>query len=446
MKRRLAVTAAVLTVGVTLAGCGNSISSSSGESSAPSGGSSGGAGGLGGSSKGTLDVWIMDGTNVDQEKYFQAVNKKFEAEHPGVKVNVQFVPWTAAHDKFTTSVAGGKGPDVAEMGTTWNPEFAEAGALADLTGPMESSGVKDSMVPGSLQSTMYQDKYYGVPWYAGVRAIAYRKDWFDKLGLQPPKTWDDLVKVGNTIKQKMPDVQPFAVAGDYEYELYPFIWGAGGTVAKQEGDRWVGTINQPKAVKGIEFLTGLVTEHQFSPKGAATWNATNVVKNFELGRVAMTPLGQWEIATIYKDKPKLEGKVGTIVFPTPTAGQESQSFLGGSNLVVWNSSDMKQMAWEWTTFMSSEENQLQWANDTRFFPTVKSVVNEPDWASSPEMEAFITQFKQGRNVPSAPQWGAVQGDKVIPNMVQSILTGQASVQEAADQANDEIEAKLNSGG
>ncbi|MGH3447470.1 MAG: extracellular solute-binding protein, partial [Nocardioidaceae bacterium] len=276
MKRTLALTAAALSAVLALTSCGNSLDSGSsdngGDDSSDSSGSGGGDGSsLGGSSKGTLTVWIMDGTNTDQKSYFAALNKQFESQHKGVTVDVQFVPWTAAHDKFTTSVAGGKGPDVAEMGTTWNPEFAEAGGLTDLTTQMKKSGVAESMVPGSLTSTKYDGKYYGVPWYAGVRSIVYRKDWFTKLGIEPPHTWDDLVSAGNTIKQKMPDVYPFAVAGDYEYEVYPFLWGAGGDIATESDGKWTATIDQPKALEGIKFFTGLLTEHHFSPKGAATW-------------------------------------------------------------------------------------------------------------------------------------------------------------------------------
>lgn len=467
-KTPVALASTLLAAALTLSACGNSLESSGGDDS---GGDNGGGGAStsasdgstsGGSTAseqgssdegkqttqtGTLTVWIMDGTNVNQEKYFNKINKAFEKKHPGVNVEVQFVPWTAAHDKFTTSVAGGKGPDVAEMGTTWTPEFAEAGGLADITDMVKSSGLLNKMVPGSLESAKYEGKYYAVPWYAGVRAIAYRKDWFNKLGIDPPKTWDDLVAAGETIKKKMPDVFPFAVAGDYQYELYPFIWNAGGEMVTQEKDGdWEVTIDEPEAVKGIKFFTGLLTEHHFSPKGAATWDATDVVKNFEIGKVAMTPLGQWEMATIYKDKPKLKGKVGTVPFPTPKAGQPSRSFLGGSNLVVWESSDMKKLAFEWIQAVSTPKAQLKWANDTRFFPTLKSVVSKPSWAKGPEMQAFVKQFKNGRVTPTTPEWGAVQGAKVIPNMVQSILTGQSSVDDAVDTAADEIEAKFSSGG
>ena len=80
----------------------------------------------------TLDLWIMEGTNPDAKPFFDDLSADFQ-EETGAELNVQFVPWADAHDKFVKSIAGGTTPDVAEVGTTWTPEFADAGALVDLT-------------------------------------------------------------------------------------------------------------------------------------------------------------------------------------------------------------------------------------------------------------------------------------------------------------------------
>ncbi len=58
--------------------------------------------------------------------------KGFERENPGVRVMVQQVPWTAAHEKLLTAFAGGTLPDVAQMGNTWIAEFAALDAIARL--------------------------------------------------------------------------------------------------------------------------------------------------------------------------------------------------------------------------------------------------------------------------------------------------------------------------
>ena len=84
------------------------------------------------SSDESLTVWIMEGTNPDPEPFIDEVAAAFEAE-TGATLDLQFVQWAEAKDRFTTAIAGGTLPDVAELGTTWTPEYADAGVLLDVT-------------------------------------------------------------------------------------------------------------------------------------------------------------------------------------------------------------------------------------------------------------------------------------------------------------------------
>ena len=118
---RLAAGLAALSL--TVAACGGG--------SSDSGAVSDSAGAVDGQGK-TLSVWIMEGTNPDAKPFFAGVSAAFKKE-TGATLDVQYVPWAEAHDKFVNSIAGGTTPDVAEVGTTWTPEFADAGALADLS-------------------------------------------------------------------------------------------------------------------------------------------------------------------------------------------------------------------------------------------------------------------------------------------------------------------------
>ncbi|HEX4560885.1 MAG TPA: extracellular solute-binding protein, partial [Gemmatimonadales bacterium] len=62
----------------------------------------------------------------------QEMMPEFEAEHPGVHVHVQQIPWTAAHEKLLTAYVGHVSPDVAQLGNTWVPEYVALGALVPL--------------------------------------------------------------------------------------------------------------------------------------------------------------------------------------------------------------------------------------------------------------------------------------------------------------------------
>src|SRR5262245_57087688 len=130
---------------------------------------------------GSIDVWIMDPGSPKIQDVVKQYGTDFEAAHPGTKINIQFVPWAQAHDKFVTAIAGGKVPDVAEMGTTWTPEFADQGGLTEQ--PKISKG---DYVSSLVDAATLNGKVYGKPWYAGARALMYRKDILEKAGISTP--------------------------------------------------------------------------------------------------------------------------------------------------------------------------------------------------------------------------------------------------------------------
>ena len=61
------------------------------------------------------------------------------ARIPDIRVEVQQLPWTAAHEKLLTAFAGDAMPDVCQLGNTWIPEFAALGALEPLDAPRRRS-------------------------------------------------------------------------------------------------------------------------------------------------------------------------------------------------------------------------------------------------------------------------------------------------------------------
>ena len=134
------------------------------------GGDDGGGGGeVDGEGK-TITMWLMEGTNANTSEYVDALSEAF-TEQTGATLDVQVQPWDGAHDKFVTAMAGGTGPDVAEVGTTRAPEVADAGGIDDLTDDIEAAGLADGLVEGLVEAGTLEGRMYGMPWYAGVRSI-----------------------------------------------------------------------------------------------------------------------------------------------------------------------------------------------------------------------------------------------------------------------------------
>ena len=111
----------------------------------------------------------------------------FEREHPGIRVEVQQLPWTAAHQKLLTAFAGDALPDVAQLGNTWLPEFVALHAIDPVPpGLVETS----DFFPGIWETNVLDGTAYGVPWYVDTRLLFYRSDLLSEAGYSaPPATW-----------------------------------------------------------------------------------------------------------------------------------------------------------------------------------------------------------------------------------------------------------------
>ena len=390
----------------------------------------------------TLNVWIMQGTNPGSEAFFDTVGHEFTKE-TGAKLNVEFVQWADAHDRFVTAIAGNTTPDVAETGNTWTAEFADAGALAPIGDKVTEAGLEDDLVKGLVESGTYDGDLYGMPWYAGVRSIIFRTDVFEELGLTPPTTWQELVDVATVIQAERPDLIPFPVPGDAEMLAYPWVWGAGGDVSVQKGEKWESGLAGDEAREGIQFYTDLATKYDFSTAGATTWKETDVLDNFAQGKVAMAISGSWTPATILEKAPELDGKLGAIPIPGKDSGV-SPSVLGGSHLSVFNTAENEDLAWAFVELMGTGQFAQDWADQTGYFPGLESLLKKTMKSDNPLVRPFAEQMVDGgASVPVTPKYGAVQAKKTTNAMIQAILSGQKTVDEATKDAAAEMDEIMN---
>jgi N,N'-diacetylchitobiose transport system substrate-binding protein len=285
-----------------------------------------------------------------------------------------------------------------------------------------------------------------MPWYAGVRSVLYRTDVFAELGLAPPTTWDELVAVGQRIKEARPDLIPLPVAGDDEFVVYPFLWGTGGQIATQNGDTWTSGVDSPQSrAGGIQFYADLALKQGFSTPAAANWRATDVRDAFTKGQAAMIVSGNWQPKAILEAAPDLQSKIGAFPLPGPTGGL-APSVLGGSLLSIFETSDDQDLAWQLVEMMGTGEFAAKWAEESSYFPGTTELLNAAAQSPDPLVAPFARQMvESGRAVPITPAFGQIQGKKTIAAMMRSILTGEATVEQATATAAAEMNEIFASG-
>jgi N,N'-diacetylchitobiose transport system substrate-binding protein len=427
VRTRKVLLAALCAAGMTLAACGgddNDSSSDKASSSKPA------------KLSGSISVWIMDPGSPKLQGVVKDYATSFQAKNPGTTINIEFVPWAQAHDKFTTSIAGGKTPDVAEMGTTWTPEFADQGAFEEVSKPGSGQYVSSLVDAATLDG-----KVWGKPWYAGSRALIYRNDILQKAGVEPPKTWDELIAAAKAIKAKVPGVFPTGYTGLTEHMYLPTIWQAGGEIAKQEGDGWISALNTPQAAKAIQFYTDFYKQG-LTPKAAIGWEEPDAQTAFVNGDIAMLIGGGWTYNSIIDTKPGLKSKIGTTLEPAGPSGKDT-AFAGGSHLVVFKGSENKALASAFVDHMLEAANLNKFTSAIGFLPGTVAGIEASGYLDDPIRKPFAEQLLEHSAVyPPSPRWGALEGANIFDGEIQKVMRGKQTPQEAAQNLAEKMDEEF----
>ena len=166
----------------------------------------------------TLTVWLQVDAQNGWPGVVAAANNKFESDHPGWNVNVQYQQWTTHISKFDATIAGNNTPDVIEMGNTEMTAYMAANEFVNLSADKGKFDNSKNWLTGMKAWGTYFGKLYGIPYYAGSRVITYRSDLFKKAGFKnAPKSMaqfqKELVKIGKMQKHKK-GFSPLYVGGE----------------------------------------------------------------------------------------------------------------------------------------------------------------------------------------------------------------------------------------
>src|SRR5829696_462222 len=388
-----------------------------------------------------ITVWLMNGSAP--ESVIEAVNKDFAAKYPDTKVNVEIQQWDGIQEKTTTALAGNNPPDVLEIGSTLVSKFADSGGLKDLTDKKAELG-GDSWLQGLTDAGTLDSALYGVPYYAGDRAVLYRKDLFAKAGITTlPTDRASFVAAAEKLKSKYGTDKKFSALyfpGQYWYAALPFVWDEGGDVAVKDGDSWKGALDSPQSQAGLAWLSDVVTKYSKAPVNGNENDNDPAVPLGE-GKAAMIIDAGWKVGTVTKAKPALKNQIAVFPIPGKSADRTAPVFLGGSNLAIAEGSDGGDVAYEWLKLLAGDKAQTQLATEGAVIPNKTSLLTLH--AKDPILSVFDTAARNSKFTPATPRWANVESSTILQDMLVSIFSGKKSVADATRDASQAITKTLN---
>ena len=377
--------------------------------------------------------------------------RRFEAQNPGIRVEHETLPNSSdmQHQFYVINLGSGSADfDVFSMDVIWGPEFARAGWVMDLT-PHFQKAELDDFFRGPMGAVSCEGKptaagkLVALPWFMDSGLLYYRADLLDKYGLDPPETFEDLVKAARTVLDGEGDerLKGYVWQGK-QYEglvcvALEFLWANGGRVIGADGTC---ALEGPEAVESLRFMHDLIYEHRIVPEFVTTFDEEAARNSFGNGGAVF--MRNWPYCwNLYQQEgSKVKGKVGCTVVPH-FEGHESAGTLGGWQLGVNRNTRHPEAAVRLVRHLTGPEAQKALAVELGFSPSRRSVYGDPEIV---EKQPFIAGLEDvmahATPRPVTPFYLMIS--QVLQAEFSAALTGRKSAEDALAEAKEKIDGIL----
>lgn len=354
---------------------------------------------------------------------------QFTKENPNIKIIVQQIPWSAAHEKLLTAFAGKTLPDIAQIGNSWLPEMVAIGAV----NPISSNKLlidESDYFQGIWNTNIIDGQLYGIPWYVDTRLLFYRKDILANAGYsQVPQTWAEFEKALKKIKSQIGANKYAILLPVNEYEpLITLTLSVDAPILKNNAS--LGNMEHPEFKKALQYYDNMF-KSGLAPRAAAN-EISNIYDEFARGFFNFYISGPWNIGEFKRRLPQeIQNKWATAPMPGPNG--RGASSAGGSSLVIMKSSDKKAHAEKLISFLSRPEIQAKFYELTGDLPARKSTWKSGNLINDQYSAPFYKQLEMVRPSPAAPEWERVAQE--IRIVSESMVRGNLTVDNAAKEMN-----------
>ena len=236
-------------------------------------------------------VWDFGGVPGHREWIRRAV-KKFNDSRDDIQVEIETPDWKTQRESLISTTIIGEGPDVIRVHHKYSVEFGELGGLLPLETFSDWPRIKERLFSNVLEHVRYKGKHYGLPITMLPFVLAANQSILDEYNIGIPRTWEDMMEVGRTLKQH--NIHAFTMpAGlnlDTAYRFLPLLYGAGGRVFNEEWTK--AGFNGPAGRAALKFLVDL-KKAGYMPAASAAYAFDENAAHWTTGQAAFSIEGPW---------------------------------------------------------------------------------------------------------------------------------------------------------
>lgn len=378
----------------------------------------------------TLTFWAM---GREGEAVAQLI-PAFEREHPDIHVDVQELPWKAAHQKLLTAFAGDTTPDVAQLGNTWIAELQALDALLPLQPLVDRSHEVQpaDYFAGIWATNRIDGRLYAIPWYVDTRLLFYRKDLLKTVGFDaPPHDWAEWSRQMMALKTRAGSDHYAILLPTNEFEQLLSLALQQDDPLLRDGGRY-GNFESAGFRRALAFYVDAFRQHE-APLLANT-EVPNPWTEFGRGVYAFYFSGPWNIGEFrHRLPPSQQDEWATTPLPGPDG--PGAGIASGSSLVIFRRSSHQAQAWQLIEYLSRPQVQQQFYELLGDMPPRRSAWQDGALRSDPAVQAFREQLERVKPTPPVPEW-----ERIVTEM--QLVAAQAAHGElTVDQAAAEIDRR-----
>jgi multiple sugar transport system substrate-binding protein len=314
---------------------------------------------------------------------------EFERTHSEVEVQVQSAPFSQIPDLASSGVELGQPHDLVH----WH---AFAAAAAGFAQPIDDlweakALTAEEYVPGALEDVTWDGQRYGVPLDINALVLMVNEASFERAGLE----LDDVATLAGfeQAAEQVVDTGASAYAitvSASSWAAYGWIVANGGQLLTRDADgRVTFTLDDPANVAALEKLAELVATER-APAPFAPNLALEAVESFADGSTAMHASGSWDLPIAQRAVQAEVSPQDIQILPLPQADPDHpRTVLGGSSLFIPPDAPNRDLAFELMLALTEDDVALRLAVEEGRLPARQRVFDDPVFASSPDLAAFV---------------------------------------------------------
>jgi multiple sugar transport system substrate-binding protein len=365
---------------------------------------------------------------------FRELMDDFEAENPGITVELLSGPYASTKEQLFAGAAAGTMSDVVGLDGAWVSDFAKQGAIADLTELMAENDYDDSELASQIQ---IDDATYMIPVVNFVYPMFTNDDLLAQAGVAaPPTNRSEFTTAANAVaglgENTSGWILPLSLEAPngIQNDVMSWNWASGGTML----DGSQPDVTNEDVTSTVEYIKGLWDDGAIAP-GAFTMKEQDKVEEFTNGRVGMMIDSLAHINLIRETNPDLKFSISALPAEDGFDGERGIPYASWG-IGVADSSEHKAEAWKLVEFLMSEETNSKLSSIANAFPGNTESV--PDFVT--EDELFATAFEIYQNGYPANEFTglpvAEQLMRLFDEQFQVLLDGGQSVDEMLEKTQE----------